>query len=159
MEFNIISNRSLSARINGIINTAEARLENYWNVLFNCVNRCYEHNDVSWVNKGLEAARAEGRYRATVAILKEVVPFKFSQAEGFHGKRSIGRHNKLVDKYAEVLMALITQQKEADTKAKEKKSEYDFYKALENFLKKAHKNDVSDAEVIEAIRELQKQAA
>lgn len=159
MEFTIINNRSLAARIKGIVNTAEQRRENYWNVLFNCVNRSFEHNDVSWVNRGLEAARAEGRYRATLAILKQVVPFGFDKStQQFGGKRKLAMYNKLKDNYAEVLMALITQQQERDSKASEPQA-YDFYKALGNFLSKAHKHDVTDAEIIEAIREAAKQAA
>ena len=95
----MLSNKSLSARIGGIIKTAEQQRVYYWNILFNCVNRCYEHNDVSWVNRGLAMSKAVGRYRATKAILQQVTPFKFdTKTQEFGGKRKQGMYEKLESK-------------------------------------------------------------
>jgi len=157
MEFNFIKNGALTARINGLIKTAEARREYFWNVLYNCVLRSYEHNDVSYVNKGLAMAKAVGRYKATLAILKQVVPYTFKEG-AFGGKRKVGMYDKLHLTFGDVIKALVAQQIDDDTKPKVPKA-YDFYASLENFLKKAEVNDVTHADVIEAIRDADKKAA
>jgi hypothetical protein len=159
MNFNIIKNQALSARINGLIKTAEKQREYYWNILFNCVNRCYEHNDVSWVNKGLAMSKAVGRYRATKAILQQVVPFKFdAKTQEFGGKRKQGMYEKLESKYGTVLLSLIESQHEADNKpAKAKDWEYE--KARTNFMKACAKHDVDLDEVVVDIRDYVKSQA
>lgn len=159
MEFNIIKNQALAARINGLIKTAEKQREYYWNVLFNCVNRCYDHNDVSWINKGLAMSKAVGRYRATKAILQQVVPFKFdTKTQQFGGKRKQNMYEKLESKYETVLLALIESQHEADNKpAKAKDWEYE--KARTNFLKACVKHDITIDEVVVDIREYAKSQA
>ena len=155
----VISNKSLSARIGGIIKTAEQQRVYYWNILFNCVNRCYEHNDVSWINRGLAMSKAVGRYRASKAILQQVVPFKFdTKTQQFGGKRKQGMYEKLESKYGTVLQALVEAQHEADNKpAKAKDWEYE--KALANFLKVCTKHDVELDNVVVDIRDYIKKAA
>lgn len=155
----MLSNKSLSARIGGIIKTAEQQRVYYWNILFNCVNRCYEHNDVSWVNRGLAMSKAVGRYRATKAILQQVTPFKFdTKTQEFGGKRKQGMYEKLESKYGTVLQALVESQQEADnTPAKAKDWEYE--KARTNFLKACAKHDVELSEVVVDIRDYVKAQA
>ena len=122
----VISNKALSARIGGIIKTAENQRVYYWNILFNCVDRCFEHNDVSWINRGLAMSKAVGRYRATKAILQQVVPFKFdTKTQQFGGKRKVNMYEKLENKYGTVLQALVEAQHESDNApAKAKDWEY-----------------------------------
>lgn len=155
----VISNKSLSARIGGIIRTAEKQRVHYWNILFNCVNRCYEHNDVSWVNRGLAMSKAVGRYRATKAILQQVTPFKFdTKTQQFGGKRKQNMYEKLESKYGPVLQALVEAQHEADnTPAKAKDWEYE--KALANFAKACIKHDVELKDVVVDIRDYAKKIA
>ena len=161
MEFTIITNKSLSARIRGYIKSAEKRREEYWNVLFNCVERSFEHNDVSWVNKGLQAAKAVGRYRATVSVLKQVVPFAFdAEAQIFHGKRKAGMYNKLAENYSDVLNTLVAEQLEADTAPPSKsKKDWNYDKALANFLKACQKHDITLHDVVVDLEKMEKQAA
>ena len=133
--FTRIENKSLSGMIKSRIKSAVQRRFDYWNILFNCVRNSFEHNDVSWVNKGLQMAKAVGRYKATVRILKNVVPFAFdSEAQIFHGKMKEGMYNKLSETYSEVLLALVNEQQVADSTPKEKK-EWEFDTARENFEK------------------------
>jgi len=159
MKFETISNAALSARIGGLIKTAEKQREYYWNVLFNTVNRCYEHNDVSWVNKGLAMAKAVGRYRATKAILQQVVPFKFdAKTQQFGGKRKANMHDKLESKYGTVLLALIQSQHEDDNKPVKAK-DWEYEKARNNFLKACVNHDKDLADVVVDIKDYVKKAA
>lgn len=154
-----IANKALGPMIKRRVESAAKRRQEFWNILYSCVANCYEHNDVSWVNRGLEMAKAVGRYRATLAILKQVTPFKYDTAtQQFGGKRKVNMFEKLENKYGEVLLALVTQQVEADSKPRDKK-DYEFEKALDTFLKRAAKHDIDDAEVIEAIRNRAKEKA
>ena len=156
----LLSNKSLSARIGGVIKTAEQQRVYYWNILFNCVNRCYEHNDVSWVNRGLAMSKAVGRYRATKAILQQVTPFKFdTKTQLFGGKRKKSMYEKLESKYGSVLQALVEAQQEADTKPTQAK-DWEYEKARTNFLKACIKHDVELNDVVVDIRDyVKKQAA
>lgn len=157
MNFELISNAALSARIGGLIKTAAKQREYFWNIMYNAAQRCYEHNDVSWVNKALAMAKTVGRYKATLAILKLVVPYQFKDG-AFGGKRKVGMYDKLHLTFADIIKIEVARQLDEDAKPHTPKP-YDFYASLENFLKKAEANDVSEAEVIEAIRDHQKKAA
>ena len=156
-KLNRIANKSLGGMIKSRINSAERERQAYWDILFSCVMNCYEHADVSWVAKGLEMSKAVGRYRATLSILKTVVPYPCDKGV-FGGKRKVGMYDKLKDTVAEVLLVEINRQKEDDSKPKTAK-EYEFYASLESFLKKAASHDITDVQVIEAIRDHAKKAA
>ena len=135
---NRIANKSLGGMIKSRINSADQRRQDYWDILFSCVMNCYEHNDVSWINKGLEMSKAVGRNRASLSILKTVVPFPAEKGV-FGGKRKVGMYEKTKDKVAEVLLAEINKQKIADSTPKTKADwEYDI--ARENFEKNCAKH-------------------
>lgn len=155
----VISNKALSARIGGIIKTAENQRVYYWNILFNCVDRCFEHNDVSWINRGLAMSKAVGRYRATKAILQQVVPFKFdTKTQQFGGKRKVNMYEKLENKYGTVLQALVEAQHESDN-APAKAKDWEYEKAYVNFCKVCLKHDVELSNVVVDIREYAKKQA
>jgi hypothetical protein len=146
MDFQRISNKALSSRIRGLTQTAEKVRQYFWNVLFNCVANSFEHNDVSWVNRGLEMAKAVGKYRATLAILRQVVPFPVKDGV-FHGKRKAKMYQQLESKFETVLLALIDAQKQADSKPVSKK-DWEYETARENFIKACAKHNVDLDDVV-----------
>lgn len=158
-EFTRIENKSLSGMIQTRIKSAEQRRFDYWNILMNCVRNCYEHSDVSWVNKGLAMSKAVGRYRATKAILQQVTPFKFdTKTQEFGGKRKTNMYEKLESKYSTVLAQLVETQHEADNKPTKAK-DWEYEKARNNFLKACAKHDVELEDVVVDIRDYVKKAA
>jgi len=135
---NRIENKSLGGMISRRIDSAAKERQAYWDILFSCVMNCYDHSDVSWINKGVAMSKAVGRQRATLSILKTVVPFA-CEKNVFGGKRKAAMYEKMKDKVAEVLLAEINKQKSADAEPKTP-AEYEFEKARENFIKKAASN-------------------
>lgn len=158
-KFTRIANKSLSGMIASRIKSAAQRRFDYWNILNSCVANCYEHNDVSWVNKGLAMSKAVGRYRATKAILQQVTPFKFdTKTQEFGGKIKKNMVEKLGDKYSTVLQALVESQLEADIKPATAK-DWEYEKARNNFLKACVKHDVELKDVVVDIRDYAKSQA
>lgn len=151
---NRIANKALGGMITRRINSAEQRRQDYYDIMFSCVMNCYDHSDVSWVAKALELSKAVGRYRATLAILKTVVPFPCDKGV-FGGKRKVAMYDKLKDVVAEVMLVEINRQVSEDSKPKTAKA-YEFETALAAFLKKAHAHDITDADIIEAVRNADK---
>lgn len=145
-----MTNRKISSQLRGQIKTAVARRWDSWNLLFNCAASTFDHNDVTHINKGLELARLNGNYRVVKKIMTQIVPFPFSDEEGFHGKRKTNMYNKLADKYESVLRTLIDEQQVEDTKPKAPK-EWVFDTALENFFKKCNKEGISNDDVLAGV--------
>jgi hypothetical protein len=147
---NLIANKALGGMITRRINSAERERQIYWDILFSCGVNCYEHNDVSWINKGLEMAKAVGRYRATVSILKTCIPFNHKDGV-FGGKRKAAMYDKMKDKFEAVLLAEINKQVAEDSKPKTVAA-YEFEKAKENFEKKALANGITvEVRVVETV--------
>lgn len=155
--FKIVTNKSLGGSLRGQINGAAKQLWTFWNILFNCVNRCYEHNDVSWVNRGLEMARAVGRFKVALFILKQLVPYSYTTELGFHGKRKGGKFDEMQNTYQAIMHSLVGEQQEADSKPKVSKP-FELDSALENLYKRANKAGVSNDDILAAVIDLNKLA-
>lgn len=149
-DFEIINNGSLTARINGLIKTADTVLWVHWNLVYNATVRTFETADVSFANKVLVMAKAVGRYKITKTVLVKCVPFAFSTELGFHGKRKAGMYETLKGSYETAMRSLILELQEADSKPKTKAA-YDFDRALTTFIKNANKNDVDNDAIVKAV--------
>jgi hypothetical protein len=104
-------------------------------------------------------SKAVGRYRATKAILQQVVPYKFdTKTQEFGGKRKQGMYEKFESKYGSVLQALVEAQQEADIKPAQAK-DWEYEKARTNFLKACTKHEMDLDEVVVDIRDYVKKAA
>lgn len=152
-------NKALAGRINSRIKGAAKERFEYWNIMYNCVHKCYDHNDVSWINKALGMAKAVGRYRASVAILREVVPFAFDKkAQIFYGKQQKGKVSALGGTYGIVLKQAVEDQLEAENAVPEKTATpWDYEKALANFLKTCGKHEVDYKKVARDIERAAKE--
>lgn len=148
--FKLLDNRKLSAQIRGQIQTADKQLWTFWNLVFNCINRAFECNDVTHANRALEMARAVGRFKVAKSIMVQVVPFAYTTEEQFHGKQKKGMHNKLADTYEEVLRSLIAEQQDADSKPKQAR-EFELETALESLYKRANKAGFSNDDILAAV--------
>jgi hypothetical protein len=138
---NRIMNKALGGMITRRINSADQRRQEYWDIMFSCTMNCYEHDDVSWINKAVDLSAAVGRKRATLAILKTIVPFPCEKGV-FGGKRKVNMYEKMKDKVAEVLLAEINKQVAADA-APKTAAAYEYDKAEANFIKKAAANGIT----------------
>jgi hypothetical protein len=94
MEYSIISNRQLAAKVNGRIKSGPAYVAETCNVMFNCIERAIIHNDANWLNRGAAYARASGPYvTAFMSVAKTVSPFADEKGV-FGGKMLKGKSTK-----------------------------------------------------------------
>lgn len=94
--FKNLSNRSFSAQVAGLIKTGPQQLEQFKTLCANAIIRTIETNDVTHVNRMVEASLACGRFRTFSRVVPGLVPFKWDTSDrAFSGKRQNGKYTKL----------------------------------------------------------------
>lgn len=94
--FEQLSNRSFASQVTGLIKSGPKQLEQFKTLCANAIVRTLETNDVTHVNRMVQAAVAVGRFRTFARVVPGLVPFAFDKSERtFGGKRQNGKYQKL----------------------------------------------------------------
>jgi hypothetical protein len=96
VRFERMSNRSFSASVTGLIKSGPEQIAHFKKLCANAICRVLETNDVTHINRMVEASLACGRYRTFARVVPGLIPFAFDKSERvFHGKRQSGKYTKL----------------------------------------------------------------
>lgn len=167
VRFDKLSNRSYAAQVNGLIKTGPQQIEQFKTLCANAICRVLETNDVTHINRMVEAAVACGRYRTFARVVPGLVPFAFDKSERvFHGKRQNGKFNKMMAdsdktegaKVFEDLLVEYFEKEDVFGKTTPAKS-WDLDEAVLRLVKTAQKKGKSFAAINKAIEKAERKLA
>lgn len=167
VRFERMSNRSFSASVTGLIKSGPEQIEHFKKLCANAVVRVFETNDVTHINRMVEASLACGRYRTFARVVPGLIPFAFDKSERvFHGKRQNGKYNKYMAdsevtegaKVFEDLLVEYFEKEDAFGKSTPAKS-WDLDEAVLRLIKTARKNGKSMAAINKAIEKAERKVA
>ncbi len=163
--FTNLTNRQFSAQVTGLIKSGPKQLEAFKTLCANAIVRTIETNDVTHVNRMVEAALACGRFRTFARVVPGLVPFAWSgQDRAFSGKRQKGKYAKLTkveDNGAmcfENLLVQYFEKEDAFAKTEPAKS-WDLDTAMLRLVKTALKKGKTTAQLEAALEKAEKDAA
>lgn len=161
-----MSNRQFAAQTSGYIRSGQKEREKFENYCFNAVLRTLETNDVSHVNKALQASAEVGRKRTALRVLPGLVAFPLDrEAQIFHGKRQAGKFNKLAEINEDTGMSKLEElcieyfQKENVFSKQTPAKDWSLETAMLNLVKKAHKNDATITEIKAALEKAEREVS
>lgn len=149
-----LSNRELSAQIRAEEQTQDRIETRRWNILGNCIHRAIVHKDVTWVNKGRAMASGykSGMVNEYLYLAKTLVPYKFTPADGFHGKMIKRKYEKWADTWQEELEKYVNALGEKHIAKNDKAREYDMEKDARNTAGRIFKNEADLNAFIKLLR-------
>jgi hydroxymethylpyrimidine pyrophosphatase-like HAD family hydrolase len=165
VRFERMSNRSFSASVTGLIKSGPEQIAHFKKLTANAIVRVLETNDVTHINRMVEAALACGRYRTFARVVPGLIPFAYDKSERvFSGKRQNGKYNKLmkdseITEGAKVFEDLLVEyfEKEDTFSQSTPSSSWDLEQAMLRLVKTATKKGKSVTQIEEALRVAEKE--
>lgn len=167
VRFERMTNRSFSASVTGLIKSGPEQIEHFKKLTANAIVRVLETNDVTHINRMVEAALACGRYRTFARVVPGLIPFAWSGEDRvFSGKRQQGKFKKLTAPSTKTEGALVFEdllveyfeKEDAFGKSTPTKS-WDLDEAVLRLVKTARKNGKSMAAINKAIEKAERKVA
>lgn len=158
--FEVLPNRSYSARVSGMIKKGPEQVWEFWNLVFNSIYRVIETNDASHINKMVLAALAVGRFKSFSRVVPGLVFFAFDKkARLFQGKIQKNKRDKLtaigdsgLPVWHELLVQYIEQEQAESEKAAPK--DYSMDDEILRLVTKAKRNGKRDATIIKHVERI-----
>lgn len=169
VRFERMSNRSFSASVTGLIKSGPEQIAHFKKLCANAICRVLETNDVTHINRMVEASLACGRFRTFSRVVPSLVPFAWSSSDRvFSGKQQKNKYQKLMAEHTfsdgqvghkfEALLVEYFEKEDVFGKSAPAKS-WDLEEAVLRLVKKAQKEGKSFAAVNQAVEKAEKKLA